>query len=77
MWERTGGEFSVQLRHQKALRCYVVAECLGSERAAEYARDMSKYLQSDGVTKAETDRMEAARADPRIEELLAKIEEKR
>jgi tetratricopeptide (TPR) repeat protein len=46
LWDRIGGEFSLQVRYQKALRCYVVAECLASERAAEAARDMSISLDS-------------------------------
>jgi tetratricopeptide (TPR) repeat protein len=41
LWDRTGGEFYAQLRYRKALKCYVVAECLAGERAAEAARDMS------------------------------------
>jgi tetratricopeptide (TPR) repeat protein len=57
LWDRTGGEFSLRSRNQKALKCYVVAECLGSERAANYVREISEHLQFDGVTKAEIDRI--------------------
>jgi tetratricopeptide (TPR) repeat protein len=46
LWDRIGGEFSLQMRHQKALRCYVVAECLASESAVEAAGEMSISVDS-------------------------------
>jgi tetratricopeptide (TPR) repeat protein len=57
LWGRTAAAFSGEWLHQPALKCYLVAATLGSERNAEDARNVTEHLQRHGLTKAETDRI--------------------